>query len=311
VYRRVRRRLTGMLDLWAKPNLAWQPMDSRVNLQFVPNLNAGNIPAGDAIFATGWQTVEPVVEYPANRGEKFYLIQHYETWMGPKPLVDATWQTALHKVVVSKWLLEVGKRLGSDDVAYVPNGIDHSRFKLLRPIAGRAPRVAMMFSKVPFKASADGLKAIGMARERHPSLGVVLFGTSRLTPRLPQWAEYHRDPPQEMLVEEIYNNSSIFVSSSLAEGFALPPAEASACGCAVAATDSGGIRDFVEHQVTGLLSAPGDPEGLAQNLCRLLEGEDRRVQLATAGMKRIRDFTWDESAARLEDFLLVRCRRAA
>ena len=114
---------------------------------------------------------------------------------------------------------------------------------------------------------------------------------------------YLNDPPQQHLVENVLNTSSIVLSPSLAEGFGLPPAEGAACGCAMVATDSGGVRDFIVHGETGLLSPPGDPEALARNLCILLREDDRRIRLAEAGRRSVERFNWEHSADLLESFL--------
>jgi glycosyltransferase involved in cell wall biosynthesis len=132
---------------------------------------------------------------------------------------------------------------------------------------------------------------------------VIFFGAGRRQSWIPDWIEYHQNPPQEFIVNEIYNRSSIFLSPSWSEGFALPPMEAGACGCAIVATDSGGIRDFVENGVTGLLSRPKDPLALAENMSRLLGDEELRVRLATAGNDRMKHFTWERSATSLEEFI--------
>ncbi|MGO9085596.1 MAG: glycosyltransferase family 4 protein [Candidatus Sulfotelmatobacter sp.] len=278
-------------------------MDERVRLLFVPELKEDLIPNADAIFATGWQTAEPVVDFPASKGEKFYLIQHYEACIGPKHLVDATWKLPLRKVVVSKWLRDIGRALVGEDVAYIPNAIDHEHYRMIRPIEGRPPQVAMMFSKMPFKGSSDGVDAIRAARERHPRLRAVLFGTSRLKPRLPRWIEYHNNPPQDFIVEEIYNRSSVYLCPSISEGFALPPAEAAACGCAIVATDNGGIRDFIEPGVTGMLSPPRDSRALADGISLLVENEDLRVRLAKACNSFVRRLDWEQNTSTLEGLL--------
>jgi glycosyltransferase involved in cell wall biosynthesis len=115
---------------------------------------------------------------------------------------------------------------------------------------------------------------------------------------------YVRNPPQRQILEEFYNQSSIVVSPSLTEGFALPPAEGAAAGCAIVATDSGGIRDFAEHGVTALLSPPGDPLALADSLCQLLVDDDMRVHLAQAANERMKQFTWTRSSVLLEEFIM-------
>jgi len=302
-YRWLGKQARAVRRLLSTPSIDWHSIDRRVELLYVPNSDSERIPDGDILFATGWQTVASVLACPARKGEKCYLIQHYETCMGPKELVDATWRSPLHKVVVSKWLLEIGNGLGSEDLAYIPNAIDHQRYQLIRPIEGRKPRVAMMFSEVPFKGSADGIEAIAIALERHPGLEAVFFGTSPPKRNIPPWIDYHRNPPQDFIVREIYNGSSIFLCPSISEGFALPPAEAAACGCAVVATDNGGIRDFVEDGVTGLLSAPREPKKLAENLSLLLEDDDLRMRLATACNRLVSNLSWKHSTDLMEGFL--------
>src|SRR5262249_27348150 len=149
------------------------------------------------------------------------------------------------------------------------------------------------FSKVPVKGAVDGIEALRMARERFPGLEGVVFGQPRLRPRIPRWIEYHSNPAQDFIIRELYNKSSIFLCSSWSEGYALPPAEAAACGCAIVATDNGGIREYVEHGVTGLLSAPKDPEALAENLCLLLGNDDLRIRMAKACHTFVRGLSWD------------------
>jgi glycosyltransferase involved in cell wall biosynthesis len=233
------------------------------------------------------------------------LIQGYETWQGPKDLVDATWRSPLHKVVVSKWLSEVGDEIGARDLFYVPNGIDHNRYRLIQPIESRLRRVAMAFANAPVKGPKEGLFALKRAKEVYPDISVVMFGTGRRSAApIPLWVEYHQKPAQDFIVEKIYNGSSIFLSSSWSEGFALPPAEAASCGCAVVATDSGGIRDFIQNGETGLLSPAKNAEALADNLCRLLGDDDLRSKLGKAGHSGIARFNWRRSTDLLESFLL-------
>ena len=77
-----------------------------------------------------------------------------------------------------------------------------------------------MVSSEPVKGSADGLEALRIAREKFPDWKVVLFGTGRRKPWIPSWAEYYRNPPQDFIVNQIYNGSRILLSSSWSEGFA-------------------------------------------------------------------------------------------
>jgi L-malate glycosyltransferase len=303
-YRRAREMANSVRDRLLKPTVTFQAIDERVELAYVPNLKPRFIPDGDAIFATAWGTVRPVLESPRRAGEKCYLIQGYETWQGPKDLVDETWYSPLHKVVVSKWLNEVGNEIGARDLSYVPNGIDHDRYRLIRPIETRPRRVAMAFANAPVKGPTDGIFALEKAKEKFPEISVVMFGTGRRRgTQIPRWVEYYQKPPQDFIVEDIYNGSSIFLSSSWSEGFALPPAEAACCGCAVVATDSGGIRDFIQSGETGLLSPARNAEALAENLCLLLGDDVLRVKLAENGHNGLALFNWRRSTDLLEEFV--------
>jgi L-malate glycosyltransferase len=306
IYGRTRAAVAMLQNLIARPSIDWQRIHDEVKLMFLPSSDSKYIPDGDAIFATAWHTVQSVLDYPETKGSKFYLIQSYETWMGPKGLVDATWAAPLRKVVVSKWLLELGKKMGAKDMTYIPNAIDAERYQMRRPIRGRRPQVAMMLSTTPLKGSDDGLEALRIAHEKHPELRVVLFGVCRWTAGLPFWATYYRNPDQGFLVNAIYNESQVFLSSSWIEGFSLPPAEAAACGCAIVSTDSLGVRDFIEHGKSGLLSSPRDFRSLASNLIAVLEDEELRVRLAVEGQRNVMNLDWDHSADMLEALITER-----
>jgi glycosyltransferase involved in cell wall biosynthesis len=305
LYQTVRELRNDMRDTVFTPKIRWQTIDPKVNLLYVPNADSRHIPNGDAIFATAWNTAASVLGYERSKGTKFYLIQHYETWVGPKDVVDQTWRSTLNKVVVSKWLLALGRELGAERLQYIPNAVDHLHYRLLQPVKDRPRQVAMMFSQVEFKGARDGIEALEIAKKKHPDLSAIFFSTGRKAQWVPKWVRYYRDPPKEFIVNEIYNKSSIFVSSSWAEGFALPPAEAASCGCAIAATNSGGIADFIEDGVTGLLSLPREPKLLGENLCRLLENDELRVNLAEAGRRRLISFTWERSAEMMERLILT------
>lgn len=293
----------GLTELYRIPEIYWHFVDPKVKLMYVPSSDAKHIPDADAIFATAFQTVPSVMQCGSAKGKKCYLIQGYETWMGPKEVVDETWRLPLHKVVVSRWLFRLGHSLGETQLTYVPNAIDHRTYRVIRPIEDRPKQVVMVCSPVALKRSPDGIKALEIAKKRFPELSVVLFGASRRPSGIPGWMPYWYDPQQDRIVEDFYNNSSIILSPSLMEGFALPPAEAAACGCAIVSTDSGGIRDYVEHGVTGLLSPPAHPAALAENLCLLLADDRLRVRLAKAARKAVGELTWAKSADLMEEFL--------
>jgi glycosyltransferase involved in cell wall biosynthesis len=58
--------------------------------------------------------------------------------------------------------------------------------------------------------------------------------------------------------------------------------EASALGIPAAAMDTGGTRDIISHDQTGLLSPSGDTDALAANIVRLVADEGLRTRLGAA-----------------------------
>jgi hypothetical protein len=63
-YRRAREAADRIRDRFFEPTVDFQIVDKRVKLTYVENLGPQNLPDGDAIFATAWGTVKPVLESP-------------------------------------------------------------------------------------------------------------------------------------------------------------------------------------------------------------------------------------------------------
>jgi len=298
------KRIKYIYKIFVKPEKRkWQVIDEKVHMLYVHEPADRYLPDADVVFATAWQTTEYVREYPASKGRKFSLIQHYEAWSGSAERVNATWKGPFKDIVIAKWLFNRGLELGisKDQMFYVPNGIDHAAFRIIKPIEGRPYRVGMMYHKAEWKGSKDGIKALKIVRESHPNLKAVLFGADKRPLFLPAWIEYRHFPSQKELAERIYNEISIYLCSSWTEGAPAPPAEAMACGCALVSTNCTGIDEYAEHGVTALLSPIKDPEALAENLKRLLEDDNLRVKIARAGNERIKEFTWEHSTDLLEE----------
>jgi glycosyltransferase involved in cell wall biosynthesis len=307
LYRRLRRKAGDARDVFFRPTISWGKLDKRVRTLFVPEPAAAFVPNADAVIAGAWGAAPYVLRYPTEKGEKFHLLQHYAVTFGlPKAWVDGIWKAPMHNIVVSRWLGEIGMELGLNNLTVIPNGINSLMFRLHKPIEKRPKRIAMMYSTKEWKGSADGFKAIEIAKQRHADLEAVFFGIPPRPAQIPIWIEYLQNPPQEQIVEAVYNSSSIFLCASWLEGFALPPLEAMACGCAVVTTDCGGNRDYAEHDRTALVSSPRSPGELAANLCRILEDDNLRLRLALAANQHVHEFSWDRSADKLESLFYER-----
>jgi L-malate glycosyltransferase len=282
----------------------WFRLHQEVRVRLVPDLRERFIPTGEAIIATGYRTAKWVQQYLPDKGCKFYLIQHYETWDGTESEVKQTWLLPLHKIVIAQWLKRLAGEFGEGErVTYIPNGVDFSEFKLTRPIAQRNPlRIGMMTHSFPWKGTADGLAALQQVKEQVPELEAVLFGVHPRPAEVPAWMEYRQQPAADELLA-LYNSCAIFLHPSWIDGWGLPAAEAMACGCALVATNSRGVEEFVVEDQTALLAPVKQPAALAGCLLRLLRDDVLRQRLAAAGAQAIRQFTWDRSVIALEALL--------
>lgn len=90
--------------------------------------------------------------------------------------------------------------------------------------------------------------------------------------------------PQEELFSH-YLESDLFVLPSIEEGFGLVLVEAQLCGRPVIGTNSGGIPDIIEDNLTGLLVKPKDPLYLAKAMEKILADLCFAEKLAERGYR--------------------------
>jgi glycosyltransferase involved in cell wall biosynthesis len=286
------------------PLIPWFQVDAGVNLELAPDLREQFIPAGDAIFATAFETAFPVSTFSPTKGKKFYLIQSYETWNGEERKVQTSWKLPLYKIVISRHLLRLAADLGEfARTSHIPIGLDLSTFKLTTPIAGRtSPRVGMLAHPNEAKGMKDGIQALQIVKKSIPGLQAVLFGTEPRNAEIPSWAQYIQRPSQQKLIE-LYNDCQVFLNPSWTEGWGLPAAEAMACGCALVSADNGGVNEFAMDKEDALIVPIRRPELLAERVARLLSDDSLRIKIATAGCQNIQKFTWERAVDSLEQVL--------
>ena len=176
----------------------------------------------------------------------------------------------------------------------VPLAIDHSVF---RPgDEEREPVILYPARGWPHKNHARLFKAFAALRETRPQLRLVLTGggLDRLEP-LPEAVESLGEVPASQLAS-LYRRAACLVYPSLYEGFGIPPLEAMACGCPVAASNAGAIPE-----VCGDAAVLFDPTDVDAMAAAMLEADSRRDELVELGLARAALFTWDETARRHED----------
>lgn len=144
----------------------------------------------------------------------------------------------------------------------------------------------------PHKNHARLVGAVELLRRRRPSLRLVLTGggLDELGP-LPPWVE-RRGHVSDRELGELYETASCLAFPSLYEGFGLPPLEAMARGCPVAASRATAVPEVCGD--AAVLFDPTDPASIAAGIEQAIDGRDRLLPL---GYARARQFTWTACAA--------------
>ena len=96
--------------------------------------------------------------------------------------------------------------------------------------------------------------------------------------------------------------SHVAVLPSSKEGWGLTNIEANACGTAVIAANSPGLRDSVLNDKTGFLYEYGNVKQLAEKLLIILHDDEKRSRLEKGGLEWVKKFNWDDAA---DEFLKV------
>ncbi len=87
------------------------------------------------------------------------------------------------------------------------------------------------------------------------------------------------------------------------EGWGITNLEAAASGTPVIASNSPGIRESVQHEVTGYLVKHGDTAAMAQAMRRLAQDRALVERLGVAARQFATGFTWERAAAHTEAHL--------
>lgn len=265
---------------------------------------ADDIPDGDALIATWWETAFSAAAMPPAKGRPFYLIQHHEVHdFLPWQISRSTYFLPLKHLVVSNWLGRVMARdYGRDDTILVPNGVDLTHFTA--PARGKQdhPTVGLLYSTNAIKGTGTLLRAINEMRKTLPDLHVRAFGaepTSDDLP-LPPGSDYLCRPEQSE-IPALYAGCDLFLCGSTSEGYFLPLLEAMACGCPLVSTDVGAARDLITAGVNGVVVPVGDAQAIAaQALPILTSGEADWQAMSQASRAVAARHSWDDACDRLE-----------
>ena len=209
---------------------------------------------------------------------------------------DRAARRADHVIVISEWVRERAvERLGLDPrrVHAIHLGVDRGVFTPDDTVA-REP--FLLYPARPWAHKNHGrlLEAFSLVRQKRPELRLVLTGVGH-EPTTQVGVEIRGSVSRDELVD-LYRRAAALVFPSLYEGFGLPPVEAMACGCPVAASSSGSLPEICGD--AAVLFDPTAPEAIASGIETALS---RAPELAGLGLARAANFTWEATARRHDD----------
>lgn len=98
-------------------------------------------------------------------------------------------------------------------------------------------------------------------------------------------------------LRHLYNAAELMVFPSFYEGFGLPPLEAMSCATPTLVSDIPVFREVMRD--ASLFADPYKPEELAEKIYTGLSDQELRVGLTDKGLKRIKDFSWSDTARQM------------
>tara|TARA_R110001592_G_scaffold55489_2_gene169481 strand:+ start:4678 stop:5763 length:1086 start_codon:yes stop_codon:yes gene_type:complete len=289
----------------------------KVNLKVVDtwrDITEDDVPDGDIVIATFWNTAEWVKSYSIAKGVKFYLIQHYEIhpWL-PIDRVKNTLKLPFKKIVVAGWLKNILVHdYGADNVTVIANGVDHKQFYSDGKRSKQTiPTVGFFYSERAFKGCDVIIKAINSVREIYPEVRVIAMGMKQATKELllPENTNYVQDPAQDQ-IKNIYSQCDVWLFGSRSEGFGLTLLEAMACRTPVIATNAGAAPELMAES-GGQLIAIDDIKAMADAIIRIINmGQADWQFYSEKAYNASCMHSWEKSADKLEKLLLHESQKA-
>ena len=282
------------------------PVDPTLTLRTYKNyerLIAALEPLEAIKVATWWETAFPVWLSSVKNGVPVYMVQEFETWFYPDDIVAqasvvSCYRKEFRNITISSYNLDELRAIGLD-ATLIPCGFDDSGVKAFKGVK-REDDVLLGLGRSFFQKNFDmtlkGWKLLGEKRPR-----MWLYGAEPEIAKKDKHITYFTKPSNHE-VDELRLKSTVFVQTSIHEGFCIPILEAMAAGCPVVCTDAHGNRDFCVDGKNCLMVDQNDAEGLKKALDRLFGDKGLRDRLAKEGLKTVKNYRWNVIMDKAEKF---------
>ena len=267
----------------------------------VSTINDKTIREADVNIATTPSNVHKVYNLN-NKSKKIYFIQGYDIGgITEKKLTD-TYKLDMQIVVISKWLKEKVEKYSVNEPIIIRNGISLEKFKINKKIEDRKKHsVAMIYRKDKNKACNYGIEAIKKLKEQYSDIELNICGAELEKQYKYDWIKSIVNANEEEVIQTL-NDSSIFLCTSIYEGFGLPGLEAMACGCALVTTDCFGPREYANDN-NAIFCKSKSVDEIVKAIKKYFDDEDLKRKNIDNGLKTAKEWDINESYKRFIELI--------
>ena len=224
-----------------------------------------------------------------------------------KPVIRAIWGNASMLVACSDGLRELAQETDANvNINVIPDGLDLARFEpAQREAHPETVRILTIGRLIPRKGFQFLIRALPhILAKTETNFEIEIVGDGPYRDELLQLAEslgvashihFAGSVPYAELPEK-YRCADIFILPSLAEGMPLVVLEAMGTGLPIVASRVQGIDELVAAGVNGEVFDPGDVDGLARCIVKLINAGEQRIAMGKASIERVKPYDWKHIA---------------
>lgn len=191
---------------------------------------------------------------------------------------------------------------GWDNVRVMPNPVS---FQCLNPSPLNEKNIVAIGRLDPIKNFSSLINAFKIVAQKHHDWTLRIYGDGAMREDLEvQINKLELSNNVSLMgftndIEEALSSSSLFVLSSITEGFPLVILEAMECGVPVVSYQCPyGPQDIISDAKDGFLVPVGDERMMADRICQLIEDEELRRKMGAAAKETAKQYHTDEIAKR-------------
>ena len=236
----------------------------------------------DLVFFLPFSHVRQLAEYCNQIGKKPAIVTSFNIgWGYANNWLEEARQYSDAVIINNFRMWDKSGRL--PNTFYLPNGVDRDVFKCEIPVENRKP--GLLWCGSEFHRNIKGYDDILIPlRGRLEKYGL------RLDLRLISSTGQAKYSSRQMA--RWYNNGTIYLCTSLAEGTPNPALEAASCGCTIVSTPVGNMPELIEHGVNGYI-VKWDVDAFLEHALAAIE---HQAILTQNMLKSIESWNWAEKS---------------